>query len=362
MRVLIAPDKFRGTLTAIEAAATMARGVRALSDLVEPIEFPMADGGDGTVDVLSSHVEVSRLKRMVHGPLGDPVDATFGVHHEVAWIEMAACSGLHLCDELRPLEANSRGTGDMTRGATQLPSVRRAVVAVGGSASTDGGTGAARAHGWRFLDGRGGDLPLGGAALVDLAHIDIGVSPPIEIIGACDVDSPLLGDSGAARSFAAQKGASDDEIERLEEGLWVLARVVESDIGMTLDDLPHAGAGGGMGAGLLAFFDASLGYGFDLISETVDLGSALAQCDVVVTGEGAYDEQSSRGKVAHRVAEAAAALEIPCVLIAGELRSEPDQMFGRSVDVSQTYGNEQARYEAASSVAKATMEGLAPFL
>jgi glycerate kinase len=275
---------------------------------------------------------------------------------------MAACSGLALSPERRPLLATSLGTGEMTMEASSTSDVRRVVVGVGGSASTDGGTGAARALGWRFMDSSGRELPAGGGALVDLAHIAPGASPPVDVIGACDVDSPLVGQEGAARSFGPQKGASQDDIERLDEGLTTLARVIESDLGWAVSDLPHAGAGGGMGAGLIAFFDAQLRYGFDLLDEAVGFSRALAVCDVVITGEGSFDEQTSKGKVARRVAQAASALGIPCILVAGAVRADPGELFAGAADVSAIYGSERAVYEAEAAVAKSTMEAISKLL
>lgn len=359
--MLIAPDKFRGTLTAIQAAAVMARGARALNESVETVEFPMADGGDGTLEVLCAHIHNADLHtRTVEGPLGETVEAGFLTIGGDAWVEMASCSGLVVSSTpLRPLNAGSMGTGVMMRRAVERAEVKRTIVGVGGSASTDGGTGAARAFGWRFLDRDGRDLPPGGGALVDVAHIEPGEPSPTEVLGACDVDSPLLGPEGAASAFAAQKGATDQQIRQLEEGLSTLAEVIARDTGVLVEASPHGGAGGGMGAGLSTFFDARLLYGFDVVAESVRFDTALARCDLVVTGEGAYDLQSSRGKVVHRVAEAAAARGVPCVLVAGDIRSDPAGSFLRAVSVSETYGPKRARLEAVSAVAKATMEALA---
>ncbi len=363
MRALIAPDKFKGTLTALEAAASMARGFMVASQAWEAIESPMADGGDGTLEVLRFHCREARWrKETVSGPLGDQLRAEFAAIEGDAWVEMALCSGLGVARGSSPLDASSLGTGQMMRAASSRSGVERAIVAVGGSASTDGGTGAARAWGWRFLDSGGKDLPPGGGALADLAHIEPGSPPDMKFVGACDVDSFLTGEAGAARVFAPQKGASATDVDRLERGLEVLADRIEVDLGVSIRGVRHGGAGGGMGAGLIAFFGAELSYGFDLIADRIGFAEAIASCDLVITGEGSYDGQSARGKVAHRVAAAARSSGIPCALIAGEILVDPEPVFDSWVDVSERYGGERARYEAQSAVAKAAIEVATEYL
>jgi glycerate kinase len=295
-------------------------------------------------------------------PYGRELGASFATNGARAWVEMAMCSGLGISDSRRPLEADSAGTGRMIREASASAGITRTVVAVGGSASTDGGTGAARACGWLFLDARGRELPPGGGALEGLARIERDVGLVGDVLGACDVDSPLLGESGTARVFAPQKGATPEEVLKLERGLANLAERIDADLGLDVGELPHGGAGGGMGAGLRAFFNADLSYGFDVIAEAVDLEAVLPACDVVITGEGSFDGQSSRGKVASRVADVAARFEVPCLLIAGEITVDPGPAFADWIDVSSLFGRERSIYEAEAAVAKAAMKAISSFL
>ena len=284
---------------------------------------PLADGGEGTMELLLATCGGRAVPLSVTGPLGERVTARFGtMPGGTRVIEMAAASGLWLVPgEKRPLDASSIGTGECVRSAmADTSSGTELIVAIGGSASTDGGTGAARALGWRFLDRLGGELPPGGGALGVLHEI----VPPEEnllsdavVTGAHDVDSPLLGDLGAARAFAQQKGASAAEIEALEEGMQVLAARVETDVGLRADEIPGAGAGGGMGAGVVAFMGGRLRSGFDLVAEAVELERSLRTADVVVTGEGRLDAQSLRGKVTAGVARCARKTGTPAVVLAG---------------------------------------------
>ncbi|MGH2757310.1 MAG: glycerate kinase, partial [Actinomycetota bacterium] len=258
MKIVVAPDKFKGTLSATEVAESMMRGARTIHPEASFALRPMADGGEGTVAALLAARGGRVTTHIVTDPLGSKVHAEIGAMEDgTACIEMAAASGLQLVSASRrdSLAAHSDGTGELIRSAAET-GVRRLVVGVGGSATSDGGTGAARALGWRFLDAAGNDLPPGGGALLDLARIDASraIRLEVDIVGACDVDSPLLGPVGAARRFARQKGADADATDRLEEGLARLAQRIREDLDVDVSSVPGAGAGGGMGAGLVAFF------------------------------------------------------------------------------------------------------------
>ena len=301
----------------------------------------MADGGEGTLDVVKEHLDGAAMHRvMVSGPLGATTEATILQAGADAWVEMAQASGLTLCrDGFRPLEATSLGTGEAMLAASRLPGVERVIVAIGGSASTDGGTGAAAACGWRFEDRSGHELARGGGSLTalnaivsppDLSAVDLGAS----VLGAYDVDSQLVGEGGAARAFSPQKGATPAEVATLEAGIRRLADLIRDGSGRDVASLPGSGAGGGLGAGLVAFFGAGLVAGADLVAGTVRLVEKLRDIDLVITGEGAYDAQSARGKVAATVARIASDAGVDCALIAGRIEVDSAAADSRSLGIS----------------------------
>jgi glycerate 2-kinase len=356
VKVAIVPDKFHGTLGARRAAEAMATGVRrALPDARISLH-PMADGGEGTIDALAPRgIRVDRLE--VPGPLGEAVAAPLlWLDERCAVVEMATASGISLVppDARDALRATSEGTGALVRAACER-GAREVLVGIGGSASTDGGTGAARALGWRFLDEGGAELPPGGGPLVDLALIDGRSSAPFDarIKGLCDVDNPLLGRRGAARAFAPQKGASPAEVARLEQGLAALADRLSADAGIEVGGLAGAGAGGGMGAGLVAFFGAALERGFDVLARLVGLPEAIAGASLVVTGEGTLDEQTLAGKAPMGVARLATGRGARCVVVAGEVRVDEARLAAlgmEAVSLVEEVGHEAARSDAAGAI------------
>jgi glycerate kinase len=371
VRVLLAPDKFKGSLPAPEVARALAAGVRRSLPDAEVRELPLADGGDGTADALVAALG-GRIERVrVSGPLGDPVDAPLGwLEDGRAVVEMAAASGLTLLDEASrdALRASSRGTGEVIARALEARAPGRAIiVGLGGSASTDGGTGAAAAIGWRFRDRAGRELGPGGGELHKLAAIDgsavredLGAGP---IVGASDVDNPLLGRRGAARTFAPQKGASSEQVEQLERGLRVLAARIDADLGVEVADRWGAGACGGIGAGLIAFFGARLAPGFDLVAEVTALEEAIAWSDLVITGEGRLDDQSLGGKTPVGVARLARAARVPCVAVAGEVaadrRALEEAGFARAAALVEAVGRERALADVRASLAEVAARLLA---
>ena len=337
MRIVIAPDKFKGTLTAVQAANAMARGAREAIGKAELGLYPVADGGQGTLATLLTAVGGSTASRLVTNPLGGQVEATVAcLNNGSAVIEMAMASGLDLVApaDRNALLATSFGTGELLEFVSSNEidgkEVHRIVLGIGGSASTDGGTGAAVALGWRFLDAHGEQLGPGGGALGELAAIE---PPPtartfqeVEWIAACDVDAPLLGPTGAARTFGPQKGASPAEVELLETGLTKLAEQIRIDLGEDIARIPRSGAGGGMGAGAAAFFGARLESGFDLVVASIELEDAIDGADLVLTGEGRLDEQSLMGKATIGVARLAARHGVPCLAVAGEVALSARQL------------------------------------
>jgi glycerate kinase len=360
-RVVVAPDKFKGTLSAREVAAAMVAGARRVLPDASFDLCPMADGGDGTIDAFITAAGGEIIEVAATDPLGRPIKAPLGLLADGrAVVELAAVSGLAMLDrdELDACRASSRGTGDVIREAAGRAD--HIVVGIGGSASTDGGTGAARAVGWRFLDRTGRDLPEGGCSLIDLARIDrTGVIPDIgdrTILVMSDVTNPLVGDNGAARVYGPQKGASEREVELLDDGLRVLADRIRADLGVDVAELPGAGAAGGTGAGLVAFFSAELRDGFELIAEETRLAHAMAGADLVLTGEGKLDRQTLSGKTPIGVARIARQHGVECVAVAGQIEVETHELqregLGAAASVVQTVGDEAAFADPAEAVAR----------
>ena len=340
MRVLVCPDKFRGTLTARQAAEAVARGWRRARPDDELELVPLADGGEGTLDVLAPADEEGgrsrRITTRVAGPRGDPVEAAAGVVDGTGIVEMARASGLQLLSEARrdPRRTTTRGTGELMR-ALLDEGVGRLLVCLGGSATNDGGAGMARALGIRFLDAAGDETGEGGEALLDLARIDArGVDPrlaTVNVVGVTDVDNPLCGPRGASAVFGPQKGASSDVAWELDRALGHLAAVVARDLGVDRHDEPGAGAAGGLGFGLLAFCGATLRPGVEVVMEASGFAERIARADIAVTGEGSFDEQSLHGKVPDGVIRAATLQSVPVAVICGTARVHPDGVTVRSL-------------------------------
>jgi glycerate kinase len=316
LRVLCAPNAFKGTLTSLEAARAMAGGVRRAGGV--PTTLPMADGGDGTMEVLALALGARLQEVAVSGPLGRPLTARLAMADGRALLELAEAAGMRRLERgLAPLDAGSRGAGEML-GAALAAGCERFVMGLGGSACTDGGAGMLSALGWRLLDGRGGPICSGGRGLLDLAHIEPGTR--LEgLVGLVDVDNPLLGPDGAAAVYGPQKGASPADVALLESGLERLAAVAERDLGTPreLAAAPGAGAAGGCGFGLL-LLGAELSPGAGWVATAAGLDAAIAGADVVLTGEGRLDRTSLRGKAPGEVARRAGLAGVPCIAIAGQ--------------------------------------------
>ncbi|MGA8635882.1 MAG: glycerate kinase [Candidatus Dormiibacterota bacterium] len=366
MTVVCAPNAFKGTLSAHTAAAAMARGVRDAGGAA--IEIPVADGGDGTLDVLMAARRAdSRVTRhRVTGPAGTRIIARLGwLGDDAAVVELAEASGLRRMGATAPdaLHATSRGTGELIRIAIDQ-GARRIVVGVGGSASTDGGAGLLQALGGRVTDTRGGDIGPGGGGLEDAAAIDLSevfrrlAGRSIEV--ACDIRGPLLGPQGAAQMFSPQKGASADDAARLERALAHFADLA-SNLGRgDLSTLPGAGAAGGCGFGL-ALAGARLVPGAGAICDLAGLDAALNQATVAITGEGRLDSQTPTGKAPAEVAMRAAARGIPCIAIAGTVLDPLPQLFGVSLALDAIDGQLDPMRHARAlvrSAARQAIEGL----
>jgi glycerate kinase len=324
MKVVIAPNTFKGSLSAPEAAAAIARGVREAFPDAEVVEVPVADGGDGTVEALVSAHRGEYRTVQVEGPLGDPVQATYGLIEagRTGVVELASASGLTLIPAERrdPRKTSTYGFGQLLE-AVRAAGVERIIAGIGGSATNDGGAGMAQALGYRLLDSAGADLPRGGAALARLARIDrSGFDPAwrsVKVMVACDVTNPLTGPLGASAVYGPQKGADEAAIRELDAALADFAAVIERDLGKKVADVPGAGAAGGAGAGLIAFLDATLVPGAPLVVEASGFDATLHSADLVITGEGQADAQTGYGKAPGEVAKRAKAARIPVLLIAG---------------------------------------------
>ena len=320
MRVVVAPNAFKGCLTALEAAEAIARGVTAAGG--EPELVPVADGGDGTLDVLVAGVGGSIMGVIARGPLGLPVRAHLGRLADGSGIvEMAQASGYALVDDADrdALHASSYGTGELIKGAlARRPS--RVLVALGGTATVDGGMGLARALGVRFFDANDRELPDGGGALHELARIDASrIDPRVRetpILACADVTNPLLGPGGAAL-FAPQKGATREQVSTLERGFERLAGRLSADLGADVAGVPGAGAAGGTGA-MLAALGAELRSGSEVVLDALGFASRIDGADLVVTGEGRLDRQSLSGKAPIAVARACEAKLVACAAVVGE--------------------------------------------
>jgi glycerate 2-kinase len=332
MRILVAPDKFKGTLDARQAADAISVGWRTTRPADEIDVVPLADGGEGTMEALV-HAATGRVERVqVSGPRGDPVEAAYGIVDTSSgtWgiVEMARASGLQLLDAGRrdPRLTTTIGTGQLMLAAASA-GVSKVLVCIGGSATNDGGSGMAAALGFRFLDADGRDLEPGGEALLALDRIDASTVSPLvagtAFVAACDVDNPLTGPFGASAVYGPQKGASADDVIVLDRALGHLAAVVGRDLGVDLREEPGAGAAGGLGFGLRAFCGARLRPGFEVVAEAVGLGGRIADADLVITGEGSFDAQSMHGKTPAGVIEASTLARTPVVVVCGRAEIEP---------------------------------------
>ena len=338
MKVVIAPQGFKGGIFGLEAAQAIARGVAAAAPDAEMVLAPVADGGDGTLNALVDATGGQVFNRMVTGPLGQPLEAQWGVMGDgtTAVIEMALASGLALVPQRRrnPRITTTAGTGEILKEALDQ-GFSRVIVGLGGSATNDGGAGMATALGARFLAADGRPLPPGGAALSRLASIDTADLHPglsgTSIVAATDVTNPLCGPDGASAVFGPQKGASAEVVRELDAALANFARIVERDLGIDVAVRPGAGAAGGLGAGLMAFAGAQLQSGIDMVCEVLDFDSLLEGADLVITGEGRADHSTIFNKAPVGVARHAQAHGVPTVLLAGGLGPGYEELSGHGI-------------------------------
>lgn len=324
MKIVVAPNAFKGSLTAPQAAAAIARGVREVLPDAEIVEIPVADGGDGTVEALVSAHHGTFHAAEVEGPLGHPVTAVYGLIDGslTGVVELASASGLILVppEKRDPRRASTYGFGQLLK-AVRGARVATILAGIGGSATNDGGAGMAQALGYRLLDASGRDLPRGGAALARLERIDpSGLDEgwtSVKVMVACDVVNPLTGPQGASYVYGPQKGADKAVVKELDSALAHLSEVIKRDLGLDVAGVPGAGAAGGAGAGLLAFLHATLVPGAPLVVEASGFDHALRGADLVITGEGRVDGQTADGKAPGEVATRAQKAGVPTLLLAG---------------------------------------------
>ncbi len=370
MKIVIAPQTFKGSISALHAAQAMRKGVLAVFPEADAVLVPVADGGDGTLETLVEGSGGEIRQAEVTGPLGERRAVEWGAMGDgiTAVIEMARTSGLALVplDRRDPLNATTYGLGEIVRAALD-DGFRRFIMGIGGSATNDAGAGMAQALGVRLLDDAGNELPYGGATLANLSHIDMtGIDPRVtesDFLVACDVSNPLTGPEGASAIYGPQKGATPEMVQTLDAALLHFSEIVRRDIGAEIDQLQGAGAAGGLGGGMVAFLDAELRAGVDIVLDTVELDAALEGADLVLTGEGALDYQTVYSKAPIGVAERAKRLGIPVIAIAGTLGDRYRLVHDYGIDAAVGITNapmslEEASARAADLIADATAQAM----
>jgi len=339
VKIVIAPQGFKGNLSALRVSQAIDNGIRRVVPSVITAIVPMADGGEGTMQALVDAIGGEMIPVEVTDPLGGRVIAHFGLLSDkvTGVIEMAAASGLNLVppQKLNPLLTTTYGTGELILAALER-GCRKLIVGIGGSATNDGGAGMAQALGAKLLDTKGVPLAFGGAALADLEHIDVTTIDPrladCDIILACDVTNPLCGPQGASAVYGPQKGATKEMVVKLDAALAHYAEVIERDLGIDVRDVPGAGAAGGLGAGLIAFLKARVLPGVDVVIQATGLIEHLKEATLVFTGEGRLDSQTACGKVPVGVARKAKAFGLPVIAIAGEIANGYQAVYQQGID------------------------------
>lgn len=339
MKIVIAPDSFKESLSAMQVAEAIEQGFSEIFPQAEYIKLPMADGGEGTVESMVAATGGERVHVNVTGPLGQPVNGFFGWmgDGETAVIEMAAASGLHLVapEQRNPLITTSFGTGELILAALNH-GARKIILGIGGSATNDGGAGMMQALGAHFHDIDGKELHVGGAALAQLASVDLSQLDArlaqTDILVACDVDNPLCGAKGASAVFGPQKGATPERVKQLDAALQHYGEKIELATGKSVLNVAGAGAAGGMGAALFGLLNARLQPGIEIVTEALKLADAVQGADLVITGEGRIDSQTIHGKTPVGVARVAKRYDIPVIAIAGGMTPDYSVVHQHGLD------------------------------
>ncbi|MDF7662900.1 glycerate kinase [Erwiniaceae bacterium L1_54_6] len=339
MKIVIAPDSYKESLSALEVASAIEAGFRDIFPEADYVKIPVADGGEGTVEAMVAATQGSIVRLTVTGPLGEPVDAFYGLSGDrrTAFIEMAAASGLELVPASRrdPLITTSFGTGELIKNALDR-GVGHIIIGIGGSATNDGGSGMMQALGARLLDSHGNEIAYGGGALPQLARIEIDHLDArirqcrFEV--ACDVTNPLTGEKGASAIFGPQKGATPELVQQLDQALAHYADIIHRDLDIDVLHIAGGGAAGGMGAALHAFCQAELRRGIEIVTEALGLAEQVKDADLVITGEGRIDSQTINGKVPIGVAQVAKQFNKPVIGIAGSLTADVGVVHEHGLD------------------------------
>ncbi len=338
MKIVIAPDSFKESLTALHVCEALEKGIKTHFPNAEISKVPMADGGEGTVQSLVDATGGQIIQAKVTGPLGKEVEAFYGIlgDGKTAVIEMAAASGLHQVpmDERNPLITTTRGTGELILKALDQ-NVKHIIIGIGGSATNDGGAGMAKALGAKLINTNGAEIKEGGGSLNQLAAIDLtnfdSRLAEVKVEVACDVDNPLTGATGASAVFGPQKGATPDMVKQLDRNLAHYAAVIEKEMDIHIQNVPGAGAAGGLGGGLLAFLSAELKPGVDIVIEATQLESYIKNADLVITGEGRIDGQTIYGKTPIGVAKTAKKHSVPVIAIAGSIGAGSEAVYEHGI-------------------------------
>ncbi|WP_275553350.1 glycerate kinase [Mixta sp. Marseille-Q2659] len=339
MKIVIAPDSYKESLSALQVASEIENGFRAIFPDAEYVKLPVADGGEGTVEAMVAATQGKIVRLRVTGPLGEPVEAFYGLSGDesCAFIEMAAASGLELVppSQRDPLITTSWGTGELIGNALDR-GVQHFIIGIGGSATNDGGAGMVQALGARLLDAQGEQIGYGGGALASLTRIDISQLDPrlrqcrFEV--ACDVTNPLTGNEGASAVFGPQKGATPALVTQLDNALAHYATIIQRDLDIDVLHIPGGGAAGGMGAALHAFCQAELRRGIEIVTEALGLDELVKDATLVITGEGRIDSQTIHGKVPIGVANVARRYNKPVIGIAGSLTADVGVVHQHGID------------------------------
>lgn len=363
IKIVIAPDSFKGSLSAKEAAKAIERGIKRAYPNSETILIPAADGGEGTMEALVSATGGHFVPAIVKGPIGKPVEAKYGVlgDKKTCIIEIANSSGLDLLhkDERNPMIATSYGMGELIKLALD-DGYRNFILALGGSATNDGGAGMLQALGMKLLDQSGNEIDLGGGELkrlhrIENRHFDKRIKESTFLI-ASDVDNPLIGETGATRVFGPQKGASEEMIEILDQNLRHFADVIEQNFTFRIHDLPGAGAAGGIGGPLQAFFPSSVQRGIDIVIKYSGFEQAIDGASLVITGEGQVDYQTAFGKTAMGIAQVAENKNIPTIILAGSVGDKIEKLYEFGIISIFSIINKPMQLEEAMNDAAALLE------
>lgn len=356
-KIILIPDSFKGTMSSQDICEIMGRSLEEVFPQAQIISVPVADGGEGSVDAFLAAIGGEKKYITVQGPYAEPVESFYGLIGKIAVVEMAAAAGLPMVGENRHAEKTTTyGVGQLMKHAADNPSVKRLILGLGGSATNDGGCGAAAALGIRFYDSEDVQFVPVGETLCQIARIDVSqvaenvAKLPITIM--CDIDNPLCGANGAAAVFGPQKGADLKTVQLLDDGLRHLAAVVQRDLQTDILDLPGAGAAGGMGGGMVGFLGAKLQMGIETVLETVGFDQMLTDTNMVFTGEGRIDGQSLRGKVVVGVARHARQQAVPVIAVVGDIADGAEQAYAEGVTAIFSINRLAVPYAQAKHTAK----------